>query len=390
MSVKYCAFWYPTIFHGELEIKNPGIKSKDISDKNDNGTSHHVSIELCDNKNLVVTSYSDNEGTQIQAKVTLEYLDNTKSGFYLYQFNIEGQSSEAIFLEKAIPHSVYHLAKSFYHEHELDEGGGDAILHALIKDKKDEIKIRGRNNDCLKHYLGIYESKFRAYAESISKQNAFIKYNENDSGQYFLNNSVRRPLLIKACENAIIEYVYCKSILGSKHNRSGHHNIFDIFNNRPEADIVDDDRVLSESDDELYKIALNIRNALRYITFVKETNWIAYSMYSTRVTHIYNQQIRESIETTQNIARNMQDGVNTLQGVTATTQNGVNTLQQVATTVAQITTNTQADTNQIISIQDTMDASIKSNNKLGKIGFFIALISLVLGILSVLIAKNLI
>ena len=314
-TTKYCTFWYPTIFHSPLKaLKN--IKSKKLYADITDGITHKikdnitgeikeiitdkdgniilkrtVELKLDGNENLeIITAVNDEVEYEVKLFRTPE---NHNNGFAQYYFDTTGIKDYTEF-ETILTNAIYHLAKQFYHVHEADTDK-DSAIKAIITDR--ETRMDKADNIFIIGFLKNFANVFKRYAESISFSNAEIdqaqeQFEEMESKIKNLENTIseRKPntevsnalenclkrqkaerdklfkeiasmciSLSKTCENSLIEYTYCKTLLSSKYNKSSHHEVLAVHLKNPKKD-------------ENRKLALNIRNSIRYIENIKYKN----------------------------------------------------------------------------------------------------------------------
>lgn len=170
---------------------------------------------------------------------------------------------------------VYHLAKEFYHEHEADPEK-DAALRAVIT--PDEGGINGNDNPFLMQFLTDFTPVFESYARQISRLNNSVVEAERNLGKrkkesvpderYQQEKKRAEDAILgmvyqinRLCDNACIEYTYCKTLLSSKYNKSS------LIIWRSTKAIR---REIKKK--EWRRNALNIRNSMRYIENIKYKN----------------------------------------------------------------------------------------------------------------------
>lgn len=440
MANYYCVFWYPTIFHQEKRHRRVDLfykdgvpifqsiadidKRQDVPDVIGADLSLHIEeVPHKENKrndedcfDLVFTLHR--EGLK-DIKTVFEYYDHSRNGFVIYSYNRESllndfwcsfndnskiieilrhtfsiRISEKYSIKLTEPldeecvknHTIdwvlisfYHLAKFFYHEHEV-HNDADAKLESYYYKEIDSHgrrtylteppSLSTKNNPVINWYLDQYEKMFLQYAEKTSqdyRQRKFeideflnlrkeilaAAYNEEaspgelsdliiklrttfdkipivkhddkqvskilpKSDEYgkrplpgadntpvppideiikekkpttFDINGLKRELkektkefylpyvnylynqvatLSEICHNALIEYTYCRVLLGSKYNDEYQHNIF--FNSR-EVELLSENPQLYpflSKKDEHRKKAFNIRNSIRYIEDIRQ------------------------------------------------------------------------------------------------------------------------
>ena len=328
----YCTFWYPTIFHQELKpLSGPGNKhvkkhSCDISDESENG-SYLLEITLDYQGNLTVRSeYRKNQdSTPTVFVVTLQKTDHHRSGFVQYRVDENDILPECIdkFKRIILVKDVYHLAKEFYHEHEADPEK-DAALRAVIT--PDEGGIDEDDNRFLMGFLMDFTPVFESYAREISLLNNAVVEAELDlkkpkkasvsEEQYQQEKKGAEEGILemvyrisRLCENASIEYTYCKTLLSSKYNKSFVHNLE-----------IDESDSLKDQKKEWRRNALNIRNSMRYIENIKYKN-------QNRL----GRQSRALVQGIDSVVADVKDNTKTIQ----------NNTRKVQTVVEEVRTNTE-------------------------------------------------
>ncbi|MCL2727454.1 MAG: hypothetical protein FWD56_03635 [Bacteroidales bacterium] len=128
------------------------------------------------------------------------------------------------------------------------------------------------------HFLALYEKKFKHYAKSISDDFAHLEERQKEREESE-RTSFRSRVLNSFCENALIEYVYCKTLFESKYNKLIKIGASDVTDPELQVDHLDVKRK------DLYKIALNIENSIRYIKYIQQKNWKILDMSLSAITH---------------------------------------------------------------------------------------------------------
>ena len=270
---KYVTFWFPTIFHKDLKSSFKGIYSiPDFRIDDDSDFPYYCTLNFQlksdeeDKNQIEIISKLTKEDRNIQTfTVVLKEEDASNNGFATYSCDdstVPEDIRDAFFGEDCLTKQIYHKIKEFYHKHEANEK--DNTLIAKIKDTLDEEKIDKIDNDFLIGFLENFEKMFCDYAKTISHSNFLL---QDKIKKYEYNNSQTLEDLIqetkklsKFCENALIEYTYCKTLLNSIYNKSFRH------------DIILDPTIDDETKIERRRKALNIRNAIRYIENIKYKN----------------------------------------------------------------------------------------------------------------------
>lgn len=130
-----------------------------------------------------------------------------------------------------------------------------------------EIQIRNEIASRLKKRGGNLPTKYDEIDENIEAQKRRLQKLFQDSFTTYIKNlDEGLTALSKECTDSLIEYTYCKTLIGSKYNDEyKHDNLFtesdlDELVGSPELKMKDSRR----------KTAFNIRNSIRYIEAVKQ------------------------------------------------------------------------------------------------------------------------
>ena len=273
--MKYVAVWFPTIFHKELALNNKIHDEFPIDDKSDH--TYWVTLDFNERNNSIdIKSTLTNFGKKEEFTVVLTEIHKSNNGFVIYECDeqkIEEKYRETFFSEDLLLKPIYHKIKEFYHTHEADKEK-DSALKAQCGDKRyasvDEFLLKG---DFLLNLLVDFETLFRASAETISDHNSKLQ----EKLEEYKNSKEKIETLIKEtgelsrlCENALIEYTYCKTLLTSIYNK--------FFQHSTGSELLpadsDDEKTRREKETkvEYRRKALNIRNAIRYVENIKYKN----------------------------------------------------------------------------------------------------------------------
>lgn len=287
MELKYCTFWYPTIYHKDLNrLHDSGVPlEEDISDE---GETYHLTLQWVSGDIEIVSTL----GGSKPYTVLLKRISCCKTGFVQYSFDID--LIDVAYREKfetVLCKDVYHLAKQFYHEHETNKGK-DGALRAVLTDTPESLEKD--DNVFLTTFLSYYHDIFQSYAKDLSylnkkaqerewqisyiqnKLRAFNKHKSSVEVDELLQgirvkiNEQQERLnghlldINRLCESALIEYTYYRTLSGSKYNKSFHHNIIP----RDDSQEVWRDK------------AANIRNSVRYIENIKYINQNRFNRFS--------------------------------------------------------------------------------------------------------------
>lgn len=288
MELKYCTFWYPTIYHQDLNLlRDPGLQlEEDISD---GGESYHLSLQLEVSGDIKIISTL---GGSKPYTVLLKKFSCHKTGFVQYSFDID--LIDTVYREKfetVLCKDVYHLAKQFYHEHETNKGK-DGALRAVLTDAPESLEKE--DNVFLTTFLSYYHDIFQGYAKDLSylnktaqKREGLISYIQSKLRAFNKHrpsveiDEILRGIRVKInehqerlnghlldinriCESALIEYTYYRTLSDSKYNKSFHHD------STPHNAIQE---VWREK-------AANIRNSVRYIENIKYINQNRFNRFS--------------------------------------------------------------------------------------------------------------
>ncbi|MCL2417623.1 MAG: hypothetical protein FWD02_06820 [Bacteroidales bacterium] len=285
-------FWFPTIFHEEPKIKiksrkivNPetGDGFYDLSDK-DSCLSYFAKFRLSEKDDIIITSKvkTIDDISFIEFDTTLFLCGNKrKNGFVQFSFD-ESQIEERFrkAFTQNLTKSMSSKIKEFYHEHECHTDK-DSDLTSLVSDS--EIDLEEENNKALINFLEKFSKLFYKRAVNISNFNKKVRKSHTDYVQvrdgiwesprshsaarwqkFFtghLKVTKQVSVLGSLCEDALIEYTYCKTLLTS------------IYNTSFKLEMDKDKKAVDfETRNDNRRNALNIRNSIRYIENIKYKN----------------------------------------------------------------------------------------------------------------------
>ena len=268
---QYVVFWLPTIFHDTLQAKKTKITNHnnkegffDLSDGSD--YPYLAKFELLENGDIVVSSkVTTLEGViEFNTTLTLEYKQKRRNGFMQFSFKeTEIPENCRIPFKLNLPNPIYHKIKEFYHEHECHTGKDSDLVPKITKES---IDLEKDDNSALIRFLVHFSDLFTETAKFVSSLNAkadetFREYDDKitQPQKEKLIDNINK--INAVCENASIEYTYCKTLLISIHNKSFKHDVT--------LDTTDED---FEKKNLYRRKALNIRNSIRYIENIKFKN----------------------------------------------------------------------------------------------------------------------
>lgn len=288
MAIKYCTFWYPTIYQKDVSLlpnyigQTRPVLSTEISDKDENSP-YYLRIVVDDSGNLEVTSdLRGRFGSPVVFTVVLEKeKDDNYDGFVQYRFDTDQilvSANKYADFEEILRRDVYHLAKQFYHEHEINESK-DCTLKGFISPQK--VNLSEKDHVCLLDVFSRFYNAFDSYARQISSRKRENQEVEKiiegiekkiDSGnlnmkqlqeawtrieglQETLKWNLRE--ISRFCENALMEYIYYKNLYNSSCNGS-------FISDR-------------NTNDANHRMALNIENSIQYIKAVQIQTQNAYN-----------------------------------------------------------------------------------------------------------------
>lgn len=189
MAVKYCVFWYPTIFQQDFRFPCTERESfsEDISDKALG--KYILTVEIKYGKTnqegecLIVKSQLNRRTFTVK----LEAVGGQVDGFVQYSFDtdikyVDGTSitpSDYKKFESVLKRNVYFLAKQFYHIHEAKNDRDSNLLGYINKDKDEQqVNLKQDDNEALSEYFKSYCNIFTGYARELSSLNRDIQGNE--------------------------------------------------------------------------------------------------------------------------------------------------------------------------------------------------------------------
>ena len=252
MALTYCAFWIPTIYQSDKSVSKLNNITRDISDNS--SQQHHITVDLKSNFDIAITNSV--------GKVMLKYIDRSKNGLYLYEYDIDEKHDSSLhFVSNEMPNAIYHIIKELFHSHVHHEENADSLLRAYLSPTL--IDIKSENNPALVHYLNIYENKFIAYSNQISFLCNQLLSNSKIIAKKHINLDGFKEVE-RFCHNALGEALYCETLLNSKYTNSDNH----LTNN---------------SHNEQRIRILNIRNAIQNIKLIERRNLTEFNYRNTKI-----------------------------------------------------------------------------------------------------------
>lgn len=290
----YVVLWLPKIVHCEIEnLGEPKEFKENISDLE--GISLFVNVRLMKSKDIEIGIYDNPDNANLSSHfITLKYEDHSCNGTILYSYNekIYRQKPGFGFTAEFFPKAIYHLIKSFYHQHDFHEEECDSILTPYIStQKKGKPDIHKANNKALLHYLKCYEEMLKntvTYVQILL--NKMRKQTQN-----WTVTSKQFNLLPKLCLRVHGYEVYMGTLYYSRYNTMCRTDVCQI----------------GKLQKELRQRAFNIENALRYIKAVEYEFDVMYQQKNTNAilaaaNEIMNktaEQAKDSIESTEAAAK---------------------------------------------------------------------------------------
>ena len=209
---KYCAFWYPTIYHTSLlNMKRRDIVEVTISDFGEPDTRLIIKLENGEKEDLsdhsLVFSVKDGNGKSLFNAFELICVKTFNNGIAIYQYNIpinypiEAPRS----FEECLVTVFYHHAKAIFHNHEVQaerDCGVKALLN-ISSEFNDGEQIKKINDEIIFHYLCQFEEIFHEYAELLSQ---YIKYKNALVSRFDTTNEVPDEPTSLLGYNEIIAY----------------------------------------------------------------------------------------------------------------------------------------------------------------------------------------
>jgi len=275
MNRKYVVFWIPTIIYTELrEIKTEMVV--DISDNSPHP--YYVKFTLCENGNIIITSkVSISDSKFEEFDIPLMLCEKRSNGFIQFYFDEDTipENWRKLF-EYNLSNAFYHIIKEFWHEHE-SHTGKDSYLFAKISSHP--IDLTEDDNPALVGFLEDFSEFFCSNEITVSflnrQINILVRKFEDikpNRGKISVENRqvlkkmyediVRYVKLINdLCEDSLIGYNYCKTLLSCIQNKSFKYDI-ELNANEINFDIKNSFR----------RKALNIQNSIKNIETIKSKN----------------------------------------------------------------------------------------------------------------------
>ena len=430
MSKYYCTFWYPTIFLAEAKIRED---KKQIRQCIDDYSPHpfEVILDIDDDENITIQTIitEKKEGQEdvcVKFRLFLKKIAKRSNGFIQYEFDFELSENDCDnlkklteftdcddpinefrkHLERALSKPIYHYIKEFYHKHETVITDKDCGLVAIcFEEEKDYVPLDNTNNcndnKYLQQFLDCFTDNFKEKAYQASDFNFLLqaviskftdkygtkidKFGNNDETKLLFTKDFRNvpddefDLLIRysqeleaICEDTLIEYVYCKTLLCSIYNKYYRHDTEAKLEQRDDEiskiegkieelrqlqqDVEILEQTKKQKTDELEKLkklrrkALNIRNVVRYIENIK-----------------YKNQNRQNL-----ISRTL----------LAKVQETNNNIQVQTISINSVLTNVQATNTSIQKQTTSINNVLKKSGKLNNISLVIAVFGILLTVIS--------
>jgi hypothetical protein len=336
MPKYYCTFWYPTIFLAEAKKRED---KKQIKRRLDDDGQHtfEVILNIDDDENItiktIITEKKEND-IRVEFELFLKKLAKRSNGFIQYEFDFNlsedvcgnlkkltmfENCKEPInkfreHFERVLSNPIYHYITEFYHKH--DTIVKDSYLTAIcFEEERDYVPLDNanncNNNKYLLHFLDCFTVNFKQKALFVSDLNFLLKEvvskftgkyatgkfgilltedfpNISDDETELLTNYSQE--LDRICEDTLIEYVYCKTLLCSIYNKFSEIKL-ELRDNeilkieckieklrQSQQDVESLEKDKKQKIDELEKLkelrrkALDIENAVRYIEIIKFEN----------------------------------------------------------------------------------------------------------------------
>lgn len=329
MEKLYCTFWYPTIFLNVDANIIPEKRGKPIyfNVEDDSDLFFKGSISIDDKECIFIkTSVKTNTDCEINFDLKLVLIEKRSNGFRQYELQFTDEETlianiseiprfkekpATIFVNcfcKILCKAIYHKIKEFYHKHEADTGKDGDLIAIWDTEETFVILDNEQINQCndnkyLLSFLENFEKMFRMKAQNISDFNAIIQLRQtafidefgienrwgvktlpsknitkiSDKKFYGLVDNIKQ--LDVLCENSLIEYTYCKTLLHSLYNKHFKHNIeeledisLDIINLKKEDANYEQVKKVYDENKGHRRQAINIRNSVRYIENIKYKN----------------------------------------------------------------------------------------------------------------------
>jgi hypothetical protein len=238
----------PTLFHMELTEVCFEKKTIDVSDGV--GNTHNVSVELDpDSKCIKVESNVSGLDSTITFSLNREAF--SQNGIFLYSYDLPDCGEfEDFYNSTLIPGAIYHLSKSFYHEHMFHDSLGDSMINAYVSDEY--INIQAQDNKALMHFLCSYENRLIAFSEEIKYQFDYLERENLNPDDKYVVFIEKRKSLDSLCSDVLGETLFCESLLNSTYNHS--------FKINP------------ETDSDYRRKAINLHNAVNCIRMYQSRN----------------------------------------------------------------------------------------------------------------------
>ncbi|MCL2598173.1 MAG: hypothetical protein FWD66_11115 [Paludibacter sp.] len=317
-------------------------------------------MSIDDNENISIkteiTEIIESKSVVIQFSLLLEKIEKRSNGFvqYKFQFNLPKNIQDNIkklskfknetdhltkfreYFQNSLSKPIYHYIKEFYHKHETITNKDYDLAAICFEEESSYIALENNShsndNKYLQGFLDNFEEVFKRKAYQASELNFLFKetyfkfinkygtrkekFDKEEKSFLQTNDLSTIPTneieifianlqqLNDICEDTLIEYTYCKTLLHSIYNKFYRHDTEGRIEHLEDTikDPTTEDIEKIENLKRLRRKALNIRNSVRYIEDIKYKNQNR-QYFISRILLAKVQEKNDKIETIVNIVR---------------------------------------------------------------------------------------
>ena len=413
----YCTFWYPTIFLSEAKKISTNKHEQTIDDGSEH--SFNVILSIDDNEDITIetkiTEIIEGKSVVIQFSLLLKKIKKRSNGFvqYKFQFNLPENTQDNIkklskfknevdqitkfrvYFQNSLSKPIYHYIKEFYHRHETITNKDYDLAAICFEEESSYIALENNShsndNKYLQGFLDNFGEVFKRKAYQASELNLLFKetyfkfinnygtrkekFDKEEKSFLQTNDLTTIPTneieifisnlqqLNDICEDTLIEYTYCKTLLHSIYNKFYRHDTEGKIELLEDTHPEDTEKI--EDLKRLRRKALNIRNSVRYIENIKYKNQNR-QYFISRILLAKVQEKNDKIETIVSEVQRQNDNIN----------NVVNIVQEQNTNTANVVTEIKKQNVKIGTV-------LENGNTITNISIVIAIYGLILTVLSI-------
>lgn len=155
----YLYFWIPITSDSINGFQPYELRKERVLSDLEKRERLHLRLYINDKKDLSIEVVSEGG---YRRSIECTFFSNEKNGLFIYKVNDSLENIDKDLLKT----QVYHLFKSFFHEHIFHSPNDDRILGCAFTSKDPNSSIKA-----IEHYLNIYQEKFQVIDKLLQKIN---------------------------------------------------------------------------------------------------------------------------------------------------------------------------------------------------------------------------